>query len=73
MSNEDDKKNENPPVIAIVAFCGAFASVVIALIAFVNMQQISDVGMIGIAIMVAAPSAMAFGISYALIKYGKPQ
>jgi len=71
MNDGKDEQLTNAPVIAIVACAGAGASALIALIAFLNLRQISDVGMIGIALMVAAPSAMAFGIAYALIKHGK--
>lgn len=71
MSDEKNKQSDMAPVIAITACAGTGASAFIALIAFLNLRQISDLGMLGIALMVAAPSAMAFGIAYTLIKYGK--
>jgi predicted ABC-type transport system involved in lysophospholipase L1 biosynthesis ATPase subunit len=71
MNDEKDEQLTNAPVIAIVACAGAGASSLIALIAFLNLHQITDLGMVGIALMVAAPCAMAFGIAYALIKHGK--
>ena len=71
MNDANKGQDNNAPVIAITACAGAGASALIALIAFLNLRQISDLGMLGIALMVAAPSAMAFGIVYALLKYGQ--
>ena len=73
MSDNNEPRNITAQVIALVAFCGGIASVVIALIAFGLMRPITDAGMFAIALTVAAPSAMAFGICYALIKHGKSQ
>ena len=63
-----DDKNENP--IVKIATAGASASAGIAFIAFFFLHSITDTGMFAIAIAAAAPSGMAFGICYAMIKYG---
>ena len=49
---------------ATVAACGGAASVLVALIPFYLLRQITDVGMAAIAAMVFAPAAMAVGVSY---------
>lgn len=69
----DAKKTDENPVVK-VAGMGAGASVAIAAIAFLFMRPITDLGMFAVALAVAAPSAMAWGLCNALIKSGnKPQ
>jgi hypothetical protein len=53
----------------ITAVSGAFASVIIAFVAIMHFNQISDSGMWAIAAMVAAPAAMAVGVA-ACITFG---
>ena len=66
-----DEKSESP--IVKIASAGAGASAGIAFLAFFFLREISDAGMFAVAIAIAAPSAMAFGICHAMIKYNKAQ
>ena len=64
-----DEKNENP--IVKIATYSAGSSAGIAFLAFFFLHSITDVGMFAVAIAVAAPSVMAYGICHAMIKYGR--
>lgn len=69
----DTKKTDEHPVVKIAGF-GAGASIAIAAIAFLFMRPITDWGMFAVALAVAAPSAMAWGVCTAFIKSGnRPQ
>ena len=65
----DNTKADESPVVKIAGF-GAGASVAIAGIAFLFIRPITDWGMFAVALAVAAPSAMAWGVCTALIKSG---
>ena len=68
MSDEKNEKPDNP--ILKIASTGATTSGVIAFFAFLWVHPATDLGMFAVAIAIAAPSAMAFGICHAMIKYG---
>ena len=66
--NDTNRADENP-VVKIAGF-GAGASVGIAAIAFLFLRPITDMGMFAVALAVAAPCAMAWGICAVLIRAG---
>lgn len=67
------KKTDENPVVKVAGF-GAGASAGIAAIAFLFMRPITDLGLFAVALAVAAPAAMAWGICSALVKSGsRPQ
>lgn len=69
----DMKRTDENPVVKIAGF-GAGASVGIAAIALLFMRPITDMGMFAVALAVAAPCAMAWGVCVALLKSGnRPQ
>jgi hypothetical protein len=69
----ETKKTDENPVVKVAGY-GAGAAVGIAAIAFLFMRPITDLGLFAVAIAVAAPCAMAWGVCVALIKGGnKPQ
>lgn len=65
----DTKKTDESPVVKIAGF-GAGASIAIAAIAFLFLRPITDLGLFAVALAVAAPCAMAWGVCTALIKSG---
>ena len=73
MSDENEKKFGSTQAIVAIAGIGAAATTVIALFLFVILHIATDVGMFAVALTAIAPSAMAFGICYALIRHGKTQ
>ena len=69
--SDDKNKTEESPIVKIAGM-GAGASVGIAALAFLFLRVMSDMGIFAVALAIAAPSAMAFGICTAMIKNSKP-
>lgn len=59
---DEFKKEPANPFTQVALYAGG-ASVAIALLAFQSLHTISDAGMFAIALAVAAPSLMGFGIA----------
>ena len=69
----DTKKTDENAVVKVAGY-GAGAAVGVAAIAFLFMRPITDLGLFAVALAVAAPCAMAWGVCTAIIKSGgKPQ
>ena len=69
LSGAGERTKDHPFAFILgVAVASCIASVLIALIALTHLNYISEAGMWAIALMVAAPSAMGFGIASLMCK-----